>query len=110
MPPLEGEAITKEALTARLSQLEGPCTCLRTPGEFGVDLPLIWEPERSTQAVMLHLLLPDTTLAASMVSDPDTVSGYRPIQVLMLSIAGFIIVVIAGGSIVFLRVRNRHLS
>ncbi len=53
MPPLVGQQITEADLDQHLRTLTEVCTCLRSPGTLGVDVPMSWEEALDASVVRL---------------------------------------------------------
>ena len=54
MPPLTGPEITEPALDEQIRSLLEPCTCLRSPGAIGVDMPMVWREADDATIALLH--------------------------------------------------------
>ncbi len=100
MTPLKGDAISEGELLAQLELLTTPCTCLRSPGEFGVDIPMTWDPAWDETIVQLP----------RVESDPDAVTlGRQPTVSLFYTLGGLLIIVLGASGLIFWRSGKKSL-
>ena len=97
MNPLLGDAISEGELLAQLELLTTPCTCLRSPGEFGVDIPMTWDPAWDETVVQLPRI----------ESDPEAVTlGRQPTVSFFYTLGGLLVIVFGASGLIFWRSRK----
>lgn len=110
MPPLEGQDITQANLDAQLEELMVECTCYRSPGTLGVDVPMAWEQVLNKQIVRLKT---EDEAAVTEIHEsrhaPDSPTTPLTWTVTAYSLTAFpvLVGVIAGGVYVIRHGRSR---
>jgi len=87
MPPLVGGEISEAVLDEQLRSLLEPCTCLRSPGSLGVDMPLAWTDADQRAVALVRGPADADTLQARSGEKPARAAGSGVLVPTLLTLA-----------------------